>query len=205
MPRPHSPLLSVEAIVNAALALVDETGDFSFPKVARKIGVSQSALYNYIDNREHIVELMRGRLFADQVVPPVEDLPWDEALRVLVRIYRDGFAAHPRLVPLLVTQTVQDVGVVSLYENIAFTLERAGLDLAHIGPAIATIDYLALGAALELTAPEVVWSPPAGEFPALHRAVAHSGSVNERAESAFGFGLDVLVAGVRAKALHEIY
>lgn len=205
MARPPSPLLSVEAIVDAALVLVDETGDFSFPKVARRIGVSQSALYNRIDNREHIIELMRGRLFSDQVIPPLEGLPWDEALRVLVRAYRDGFAEHPRLVPLLVSQTVQDLGVVGLYENIAITLERAGLEQAHIGPAIATIDYLALGAALELTAPAVVWAPPAGEFPALHRATALSESVEQRAEAAFAFGLDVLVAGVRVKASHNFF
>lgn len=205
MARPHSPLLSVEAIVDVALALVDETGDFSFPKVARRIGVSQSALYNRIDNREHIIELMRGRLFSDRVIPPIEALPWDEALSVLVRAYRDGLAEHPRLVPLLVSQTVQDLGVVGLYENIAITLERAGLDETHIGPAIATIDYLALGAALELTAPEIVWSPPAGEFPALHRAATHWGSIEERAEAAFGFGLDVLIAGVRAKTLQKFY
>ena len=51
MPRPRSPLLSIEAIVNTALSLVDASGDFSFPKVAKELGVSQSALYNYIDNR----------------------------------------------------------------------------------------------------------------------------------------------------------
>ncbi|MGY2742941.1 TetR/AcrR family transcriptional regulator [Pseudarthrobacter sp. O4] len=204
MPRPHSPLLSVDAIVTAALVLVDEAGDFSFPKMARRLGVSQSALYNHIENREHIIELMRGRLFASQVPPRIESLPWEDALRALVRAYRDGFAAHPRLVPLLITQTVQDLGVVSLYEDIAVTLERAGLEQGQIGPAIATIDYLALGAALDLTAPEVVWSPPEGQFPALHRAVANSGSVEKRAEAAFVFGLDLLVAGVRARALQKI-
>lgn len=201
MPRPHSPLLSVDAIVTAAMTLVDEAGDFSFPKMARRLGVSQSALYHHIDNREHIIELMRGRLFAVQAPPRIENLSWADALRALVRAYRDRFAAHPRLVPLLITQTVQDLGVVGFYEEIAVTLESAGLEQGQIGPAIATIDYLALGAALDLTAPDVVWSPPEGQFPALHRAVANSGSVEERAEAAFVFGLELLVAGVHAQAI----
>lgn len=205
MPRPRSPLLSLEAIVTAALALVDETGDFSFPKVARRLGVSQSALYHHIDNRQHIIELMRGRLFGDRTPLRNEDLSWEDALRSLVRAYRDGFAAHPRLVPLLVTQTVQDLGVVGLYENIAVTLERAGLDRTQILPAIAATDYLALGAALDLTAPDAVWSPPEGGFPALHRAMEVSGSVEQRAEAAFTFGLEVLIAGVRAQASPTIY
>jgi AcrR family transcriptional regulator len=205
MARPRSPLLSVDAIVTAALALVDETGDFSFPKVARRLGVSQSALYNHIDNREHIVELMRGRVFADPAPVDLENSPWEDALRALVRTYRGCMVAHPRLVPLFITQTVQDLGVIGIYEDMAVVLERAGLRREAVVPAISTIDYLALGSALDLTAPEVVWAPPAGRYPVLSRAIEGLGSVEERAEAAFAFGLEVLVAGVRAQALHDIY
>ncbi|NJC23326.1 AcrR family transcriptional regulator [Arthrobacter pigmenti] len=197
MPRPASPLLSVDAIVDTAMALVDESGDFSFPKVAGRLGVSQSALYNHIDNREHIVELMRGRLFRKHPFPIVKDLDWDIALTALITAYRDGFAAHPRLVPMLVTQTIQDLDVIGLYEEVALILERAGLTPAQIAPAIATIDYLALGAALDLAAPDVVWSPPEGDFPALNRALSSS-SAEERAGTAFRFSLDILISGIRA-------
>lgn len=205
MARPRSPLLSVDAIVTAALALVDETGDFSFPKVARRLGVSQSALYNHIDNREHIVELMRGRVFAAPAPVDLENSPWEDALRALVRAYRGCTVAHPRLVPLLITQTVQDLGVIGIYEDMAVVLERAGLGREAVVPAISTIDYLVLGSALDLTAPEVVWAPPEGQYPVLSRAIDGLGSVEERAEAAFSFGLEVLVAGVRAQALHGIY
>ncbi len=205
MPRPRSPLLSVEAIVTAALALVDETGDFSFPRIARRLGVSQSALYNHIDNREHIVELMRGRVFADPAPVDVENLPWEDALRALVRAYRDCMVAHPRLVPLLITQTVQDPGVIAVYEAMAVVLERAGLAREAIVPAVSAIDYLALGSALDLTAPEVVWAPPEGGFPVLSRAIERLGTVEERAEAAFAFGLEVLIAGLRAQVLHELH
>lgn len=205
MPRPRSPLLSVDAIVTAALALVDETGDFSFPRLARRLGVSQSALYNHIDNREHIVELMRGRVFADPAPVEAEDLAWEDALRALVRAYRDCLVAHPRLVPLLITQTVQDLGVIGLYEDMAVVLERAGLPREAIVPAVSAIDYLALGSALDLTAPEVVWAPPEGRFPVLSRAIAGLGTVAERAEAAFAFGLEVLVAGVRVQGAHHIH
>lgn len=205
MARPRSPLLSVDAIVTAALGLVDETGDFSFPKVARRLGVSQSALYNHIDNREHIVELMRGRVFDAPAPVDLENLPWEDALRALVRAYRGCMVAHPRLVPHLITQTVQDLGVIGIYEDMAVVLDRAGLVREMIVPAISAIDYLALGSALDLTAPDVVWAPPEGRFPALSHAIEGLGSVEERAEAAFAFGLDVLVAGVRVQASHNIY
>ncbi len=197
MPRPRSPLLSVDAIVSAALSLVDSAGDFSFPKIAKQLGVSQAALYNYIDNREHIIELMRGRLFLIRQPLDVENLPWEEGLRILAHEYRDSMVDHPRLVPLLMTQTVKDLGVMRIYEDIAIILGKAGLAPALIVPAIATVDYLVLGSALELTAPEVVWSPPPGQFPALSEAIANQGLPAERADTAFTFGLNALVAGLR--------
>jgi AcrR family transcriptional regulator len=198
MPRPRSPLLSVDAIVGAALSLVDATGDFSFPKVARELGVSQASLYNYIDNREHIIELMRGRVFSARDPLDAQYLPWDEALRILAHKYRDCLVDHPRLVPLLVTQTVQDLGVMRIYEDMAIVLGKAGLATPPIVPAITALDYLVLGSALELTAPDVVWSPPPGQFPALSGAIADLGSPAERSDTAFSFGLETLLAGIRA-------
>lgn len=205
MPRPRSRLLSVDAIVTAALDLVDETGDFSFPKIARRLGVSQSAMYHHIENREHIIELLRGRVFATPVAVDVERLPWEDALRALVRTYRDCLVVHPRVVPLLITQTVQDLGVNAVYEDMAVVLERAGLPQEAVVPAISAIDYLAMGSALDLTAPEIVWAPPEGRFPVLSRAITGLGGVEERAETAFVFGLEVLVAGIAAQASRKIY
>jgi AcrR family transcriptional regulator len=197
--------LSVDAIVTTALELVDEEGDFSFPKVARRLGVSQSALYNHIDNREHIIELMRGRTFTRDAALDLDNLPWEDALRVLVRNYRDCLVPHPRLVPMLITQTVQDLGVIASYEDMAVVLGRAGVPNEEIVPAINTIEYLALGSALELTAPEVVWDLPPGRFPAFSQAVSGVGSAEERSEAAFTFGLDLLIAGVREKASKKIF
>lgn len=197
MPRPRSPLLSVDAIVRAALLLVDSTGDFSFPKVAKELGVSQAALYNHIHNREHIIELMRGLVFAERQHLDTENLPWDEALRTLAHEYRDCLVDHPRLVPLLVAQTVRDLGVMRIYEDMATVLAKAGLTPSAIVPAITTVDYLVLGSALELTAPEVVWSPPQGLFPMLSKAIAGLGSPAERSNTAFSFGLETLLAGLR--------
>ncbi|WP_411375057.1 TetR/AcrR family transcriptional regulator C-terminal domain-containing protein [Arthrobacter sp. MPF02] len=197
MPRPRSPLLSAEAIVRAALALVDATGDFSFPRVARELGVSQAALYNHIDNREHIIELMRGLVFSEIRHVDTRNLPWEEALRTLAHEYRDCLVDHPRLVPFLVAQTVRDLGVMGIYEDMAQVLGRAGLDRATIVPAITTVDYLVLGSALELTAPEVVWSPPEGKFPALTEAIGDLGPPAHRSDTAFAFGLETLLAGIR--------
>ena len=101
MGRPLLPLISVEALTTAALELVDESGDFSFPKLAKKIGVSQSSIYNHVSGRDEILELLRHRIITEKPYPPVDHSEWEGALRVLIRAYRDAFARHPRLAPLL--------------------------------------------------------------------------------------------------------
>ena len=204
MPRPRSPLLSAEAIVTTALDMIDQTGNFSFPRIARELGVSQSALYNHIQNREHIIELIRARVFSEPVAEQNATEPWGTALRSLVRSYRNCIAAHPRLVPLILAQTVRDEGALASYEAMALNLEKAGLPPQYIVPAISLIDNLVLGSVLELTAPPVIWAPPAGSFPALHRTIEAPFTVTGRAEAAFELGLDILLEGLQARAAGNI-
>ena len=73
MGRPLLPLISVEALTTAALELVDESGDFSFPKLAKKIGVSQSSIYNHVSGRDEILELLRHRIITEVPYPPGPD------------------------------------------------------------------------------------------------------------------------------------
>ncbi|MGY3319658.1 TetR/AcrR family transcriptional regulator C-terminal domain-containing protein [Arthrobacter sp. TE12232] len=199
MGRPLAPLISIDGLVTASLELVDETGDFSLPKLARRIGVSQSSIYNHVSGREEILELMRRRIISETPYPALQGLSWEDTLRVVIRAYRDAFARHPRLAPLMVLQTVQDAKVIGLYEDLALALEGAGFEGKDVVSAITTIDSFALGAALDLAAPDVVWAPSGEGFPALTRALEHAGPPRQRGEDAFNFGLDVIIAGLRAR------
>lgn len=204
MPRPPVPLISIDALVTAALELVDEAGDFSLPKLAKRIGVSQSSIYNHVSGRDEILELMRGRIIAEAPYQLDEGRDWEESLRAIVRSYRDAFARHPRLAPLLVLQTVQDPQVLALYENLAIALEDAGFRGRDVVSAISTIDSFALGFALDLAAPDVVWAPPAEGYPKLSEALTHSGPPAQRGEAAFHFGLEILVAGLRSRLQQSV-
>ncbi|MFJ4284254.1 TetR/AcrR family transcriptional regulator C-terminal domain-containing protein [Paenarthrobacter nicotinovorans] len=199
MARPLVPLISVDALVTAALELVDEAGDFSLPKLAKRIGVSQSSIYNHVSGREEILELMRGRIISESSYTLNDDQDWEAALRTIVRSYRDAFARHPRLAPLLVLQTVQDHQVLALYESLAVALQAAGFRGRDVLSAISTIDSFALGFALDLAAPDVVWAPPAQGFPALSSALDNAAPAEERGEAAFELGLEILVAGLHSR------
>ena len=74
MGRPLLPLISVDALTTAALELVDESGDFSFPKLAKRIGVSQSSIYNHVSGRDEY-----WNCSATGSSPSSRILPWTTA------------------------------------------------------------------------------------------------------------------------------
>ncbi|UVJ40230.1 TetR/AcrR family transcriptional regulator [Arthrobacter sp. CJ23] len=199
MARPLTPLISIDAVVTAALELIDESGDFSLPKLAKRIGVSQSSIYNHVSGREEILELVRGRLLEESPLVVDADAGWADVLRAAIRAYRGSFARHPRTAPLMVMQTVRDPQAIALYERIAGALEAAGFEGADVASAIAMIDSFALGSALDLAAPGNVWEAASGSSPALGRAVESAAGLRNRADDAFEFGLEILIDGLRLR------
>ncbi|GAB2709553.1 TetR/AcrR family transcriptional regulator C-terminal domain-containing protein [Arthrobacter bambusae] len=204
MARPLKPLISIDAVVTAALELIDETGDFSLPKLAARIGVSQSSIYNHVSGREEILELVRGRITEGEPLPldvaPGAEASWEDVLRSEIRTYRENFARHPRAAPLMVMQTVRNPHVIALYERMASALEDAGFRGPEVASTLAMIDSFAIGAALDLAAPGSVWDVAPGTDSALGRAVEGASELTDRAETAFEFGLEVLMDGLRLRA-----
>ncbi|MBB6406223.1 TetR/AcrR family transcriptional regulator C-terminal domain-containing protein [Arthrobacter sp. AZCC_0090] len=203
MARPLKPLISIDAVVTAALDLIDESGDFSLPKLAARIGVSPSSIYNHVSGREEILELVRGRITeGDPLLPGVPldaEASWEDVLRSEIRTYRENFARHPRAAPLMVMQTVRNARVIAFYERMASVLEEAGFRGADVASALAMIDSFAIGAALDLSAPGNVWDVAPGADSALGRAVEGAAGLGDRAETAFEFGLEVLIDGLRLR------
>ncbi|MFY0409709.1 TetR/AcrR family transcriptional regulator [Solicola sp. PLA-1-18] len=199
MARPSVPVLSVDKIAEAALAVVDSGGDLTMPGLASRLGVSASSLYHHVSGKAGVVEAMRGRVFAGLrfVAEPGE--AWDDAARRLVRQYRDAFARHPRLIPMLTGHTVADPQVLAMYGSLAALLERAGFSGADLLHAITLVDSFTIGSALDVAAPEDVWDVTASD-PVLRAAVEAAPSGVERADEAFAFGLEAVLAGLRAVA-----
>lgn len=195
MPRPPRPLLSTDKIADAALALVDRTGDFTIGAVAKALGVRPSSLYNHVDGRESIIELMRVRLIPGRI-PDVRGRPWEESLAELVRLYRESIGRHPRLVPLLTSATVGAPAIAELYEHFCEVLLDAGFRAPELLDAVTAIDTLALGSALDLAAPDQVWER-ATMGPLMRGAIDAADSGRARADQSFEFGLSVMIGGFR--------
>jgi AcrR family transcriptional regulator len=192
------PVLSATKIAAAALAIVDRKGEFSVNEVAKALGVRPSSLYNHLAGKAEIVEAMRSLVFQD-LSPTAGPDDWEARLRGLLRGYRDAFAAHPRLVPLLTAYTVSSPDVMALYERMADVLVRAGVPEDELLAIITVLDHLVIGSALDLAAPEQVWSRDAAQGPLLAAAIEASPTGRERADRAFELGVDLVLGSLQQR------
>lgn len=94
------PGLTVDGIVDAALSLLDDEGidDLTTTKVARRLGVSQPALYSHVTNLDELRSAVAARgaeELSGLVREAVGGKVRDHALRAMAHAYRGYVRAHP--------------------------------------------------------------------------------------------------------------
>ncbi|MEH3130847.1 MAG: TetR/AcrR family transcriptional regulator C-terminal domain-containing protein [Mycolicibacterium neoaurum] len=188
-------ILSIDRIADAAMDLVESTGGFTIPELARSLKVSPSSLYNHVTGREQIVELLREKAMS-AVALPATDGPWIDVVADIMRSYRRSYARYPRLIPLLTAYPIASTHAVAMYNALAQTLAAAGFSSADSLRVITLIDSFVLGSALDAAAPAAPWGSSPDVGPELAAALA-TGSGPDRAEDAFEFGLAVLLRGLK--------
>ncbi|XVU28522.1 TetR/AcrR family transcriptional regulator [Actinoplanes sp. CA-054009] len=196
MGRPATPKLSVGKIATAALKLVDAQGEFTMGEIAAALSVRPSSLYNHVAGKTEIVEAMRARVFAEEPFTQ-RATAWDDALRALLRHYRDAFARHPKLIPMLTAHTVSSPDVVRMYDDIATVLSDAGIPTERLLDVITVLDSFVIGSALDVAAPAEVWDKAQARTPVLVAAIEAAGQGRPRADRAFELGLDLLLTALR--------
>ena len=197
MPRPKVNLLSVDLIADAAIELADSGERFGVNALARRLGVTPSSLYNHVDGRDAIVELMRSRLAARYIAEPATG-EWDEVVTATVRGLRMLYAEHPLIVPLLVDKTITSAVVIDNYDRLATALVEAGFPEEEVLTIIAVIDAFTIGFGYDVASPDEIWRP---ETPTatLGRLVAEAQRGRERADRAFEIGLEMLLDSLRLR------
>lgn len=199
MARPLKPKLSTTLIAHAALELVDQSGEFTIPDLARRLKVSPSSLYNHVTGKSDIVELLRGHMIA-QVKIPAGEGAWHDTITAIAHEYRNAYAKHPRVIPLITAYSVRDETTIRMYNVLADAFASAGFSPRRTLEAITVIDNYVLGSALDVAAPEEVWAPDDGANPALAAALKEGLGYPDRADDAFNFGLDIIMGGLRREA-----
>jgi AcrR family transcriptional regulator len=198
--RRRKRLLSEDSILDAALALIDDTGGLTMAALAAQLGSTASSIYHHFRGRQAIIEALRDRI-GEQIPLPTETADWERVLRQFLRDYRDAFARHPRLIPLLTAQTVSGDKTVAVYDRLVRILTRAGFPAREQLLWISVLDNFVLGSALDAAAPDEVWRSHPANTPALTAALSASPTGRQRADAAFLLGTDALVTGMRARLL----
>ena len=101
-PKRHR-LLTLEAILDAAMALIDTHGAaaLTMRNVADALDCKQASLYRHIRNREELVTLLADRAVQVASTPPPDDLDWAGKAAWSARLFRAHLRRHPGLVSLL--------------------------------------------------------------------------------------------------------
>jgi len=98
--RTDKPALSREAIVEAAIRIIDEEGfdAVSMRRVAQEFGTGAASLYAYVANKDELLDLIVDQIMAESMIEamdPAESVAdWQEQLKSLVRHSYQVVASH---------------------------------------------------------------------------------------------------------------
>lgn len=205
--RPVKSVLSQARITAAALEVIGAGGygALTMSALARRLEVAPSALYNHVESKQEVLRWLQDYVMSSVDTSGFAGLPWDEALRAWARSYRDVFARHTPLIPVIAVLQVSGAPrTLAMYEAVTEGLQRAGWPPAQIVPAIVALESFIYGSAYDAVAPQDIFDTGelAADSPYFTAAVElQPGRVAGRAaDTAFEAGLDVLVSGLAGRA-----
>jgi AcrR family transcriptional regulator len=123
-------VLSREAILDAALDLVDEVGpgNLTMRGLAQRLGVTAAAIYYYFDGRDQLVEALLDEVCLRIVARYERVGSWQDQLCDLLRAMVDHAVAHPTASMWAVTTYARQPPMLRLHEAILEILGDAGFD-----------------------------------------------------------------------------
>ncbi|HEY7272510.1 MAG TPA: TetR/AcrR family transcriptional regulator C-terminal domain-containing protein [Actinoplanes sp.] len=118
-------------ILDAALALLDAGGlaGASIRRIAAAVGAPPGAVYTYFPDRTAVVRALVERLLGevDRASPETGNQPWRDTLEAVALTLRERLAAHPGVVPLLVSGPMDGPNALLLRERLLGVLYDAGI------------------------------------------------------------------------------
>jgi AcrR family transcriptional regulator len=174
--RPSKAVLDTEQITEAALKLIELQGykGLTMSGLARRLGVAPSALYNHVAAKADVLVLVEDHLMAGVDVGGFGSEPWDSAVRRWAWSYRDVFARHTPLIPVIAVLPVTNAPrTVTMYEAVTAGFLAEGWPQERIVDAIVALESFIFGSAYDVTAPEGIFDTGAlaGTAPLFSAAV----------------------------------
>lgn len=204
--RPASPVLTRERIAAAALVRLRDTDpdDLRMADLAHDLGVRTSSLYNHVQGKAELLNLVRDHLASEIDTDTLLHRPWPDALQGWARSYIDSFAQlHPSATAAI---AVLDMGeqptVMDMYERFCGLMLEVGWPEDQILPTLLALESFCVGTAQELRAPLGFMRPTDPEAtPQYHRLYRADPQISQDAAD---LGLSIFIAGLehRLAAYH---
>ncbi len=148
-PRPG---LSVDAIVDAGIAVADESGTaaLSMRAVGERLGRTAMALYTYVPGKNELVDLMYDRAMAE--LPTSYDLAggWRAAATRWAQDMWEFYGRHPWVLQVSQARPVLGPHEFAVMESLAAVLVTTGLPGRVLRGIVGAINYFVRGAAQTL-------------------------------------------------------
>jgi AcrR family transcriptional regulator len=121
--------MTLDAIVDAALELVDDSGfdALSMRNLAARCGVGAMTLYGYVRTKDELLGAIADRVFAALDLPDDRNLPWEEQVKAVFRSVRRVFAEHPHLADVVAKQHTNAIAMYRGAEAVLGPMRRAGI------------------------------------------------------------------------------
>jgi AcrR family transcriptional regulator len=208
------PPLSRPRIVRTALRMVDDKGlaALTMRALATELGVSPMALYNHVQDKDELVDLMVDLMLGEVNTSPTEG-DWLTQLRALVRSYHDALATHHHLARVYSGRVRIGPYGVLLIERTFELLLQGGFSPSEASDAFfALFTYTAGFQQIGQIAPlreasskgeskgDSGYYPPLPpeQIPAMTVVSPHLNGVHRPGR--FDYGLELLLAGLQIKA-----
>ncbi len=141
--RPGRRGLTLEAVVEAGIALAQESGvaQLSMRRLAERLGAGTMSLYAHVPGRAELIELMVDRAFAEVRYDPgmIDPARWRTSLETVAERNWQLLARHPWLLEVDVTRPPLGPGTIGKYDAELGALVGTGLDDVEVDQVLSLV------------------------------------------------------------------
>jgi AcrR family transcriptional regulator len=220
--RGRKPSHSVAAIVAAAIEVLDEEGTagLSMRRVAERLDTGAASLYNYVSNRDKLLELVFDELVGQVALPVPDSDCWQDQLTNVLSSFRSVLVAHRDAALAGMGRIPTSVNTLRASECLVALLRAGGLSDRVVALGFDQLVLYVCADAFEegvlansgMTEGQVAeyyaqihsffQALPGSDYPVLVSIADAMTSAD--GEERFAFGLEVLLGGLVAMSAREV-
>jgi AcrR family transcriptional regulator len=197
------PMLTRDTIVTTGLTLIDEGGpqNLTMRRLAERLGVTATALYHHVDDRQQLLDLIVDGLCAEIVAELPARGHWTDRLRAVLGHWYERVAEHPVALGWAMVEYATRPPVLRFHEAVMEVLDDAGFEVdaaLHVKGAL--MRYCLGHLMVDELRTEKDWrGVPEAAFP-HYRAAGPASQRFDPAEQ-FRIGIQALLDGLAASRL----